>query len=120
MQGLFPALTMGGSVRRITSDHPSVPVTGTTLPGSDQMEIVVQGIGTAAEVVLPEGASEDELSGGGDALAVPKGSVKLGDYVLFRPEQTEVGIVKFSEIVAVREGTVRRRWPTFPRPGASA
>ena len=60
VQGLFPALTMGGSVRRITSDHPSVPVTGTTLPGSDQMEIVVQGIGTAAEVVLPEGASEDD------------------------------------------------------------
>jgi D-serine deaminase-like pyridoxal phosphate-dependent protein len=80
----------------------------------------VQGIGDAAEVVWPTPTSEDELSGGGDALVVPKGSVKLGDYVLFRPVQTEVAIVKFTEIVAVRDGTVRRRWPTFPRPGGSA
>ena len=73
-------------------------------------------IGSADEVVWPEGARTDEASGGGDALVVPKGSVGLGDYVIYRPTQTEVGIQVFDAIAAVREGTLRRVWSVQPRP----
>ena len=114
--GLFPALTMAGAVRRITSDHPSLPLTGTSPPGATEQEIVVQGVGSADECVWPEGARLDEASGGGDALVVPKGSVALGDYVLFRPIQTEVGVQQFDAMVAVRDGRARRTWKVQPRP----
>jgi D-serine deaminase-like pyridoxal phosphate-dependent protein len=115
--GLAPALAACGAVRRITGDHPSLPLTGTTLPRSNSEEIIVQGVGEAGELAYPPGASGDDLSGGGDALAVPKGSVRLGDYVVYRPVQTEVGIQRFNAIVAVREGRVLRRWAVQPRPG---
>ncbi|HEX8066434.1 MAG TPA: alanine racemase [Thermoleophilaceae bacterium] len=118
VEGLSPALAMGGSVRRITSDHPSAPVLGLAQPGATEQEIVVQAIGDPAEIVHPPGAREDEASGGGDAFVVPKGSVELGDYVLYRPEQTEVGIQRFHQMLAVREGRVLRRWAVFNRPGA--
>ncbi|HEX8053873.1 MAG TPA: alanine racemase [Thermoleophilaceae bacterium] len=116
--GLAPALTLGGAVRRITSDHPSVPVIGVAQPGAAEMEIVVQGVAAASELAHPPGGREDEASGGGDALIVPKGSVALGDYVLYRPTQTEGAILGYHELVAVREGRLLRRWPVFKRQGA--
>lgn len=115
--GLAPALTAAGAVRRITSDHPSVPAFGQTLPGSREMEIVVQAVGEAGEIVWPSGAREDELSGGGDALVVPKASVALGDYVLYRAVQAEAAIQRFDALTVVREGRVLRRWPILTRPG---
>jgi len=115
--GLAPALTGAGPVRRITSDHPSVPAFGQTLPGSREMEIVVESVGDPSEVVLPGGAREDTLSGGGHAFVVPKGSVTLGDYVLYRHTQAESGIVRFDALTVVREGRVLRRWPILTRPG---
>ena len=118
-EGLAPALTMCGGVRRITSDHPSLPLTGVSPPNATEMEIIVQGVGSAGEVVLPAGASEDSASGGGDALVVPKGSVALGDYVLYRPTQTEVGIQQFDSMRAVRNGTLRRTWKVQPRPAGT-
>jgi D-serine deaminase-like pyridoxal phosphate-dependent protein len=118
VDGLAPALTLGGAVRRITSDHPSVPVLGIGQPGATEMEIIVQGVAPAAELVYPEGGSEDEASGGGDALVVPKDSVALGDYVLYRPTQTEGAILSYHEMLAVREGRVLRHWPVFRRQSA--
>jgi hypothetical protein len=117
-EGLAPALTLGGAVRRITSDHPSAPVIGIAQPGASEMEIIVQGVAPAGELVHPQGGREDQASGGGDALIVPKGSVALGDYVLYRPTQTEGAILSFHELVAVRDGRVLRRWPVFRRQGA--
>ena len=116
--GLAPALTLAGAVRRITSDHPSAPVVGIAQPGANEMEIVVQGVGPAGELVHPPGGREDQASGGGDALIVPKGSVALGDYVLYRPTQTEGAILSFHEMRAVREGKLLRRWPVFRRQGS--
>jgi D-serine deaminase-like pyridoxal phosphate-dependent protein len=118
VDGLAPAITYSGAVRRITSDFPSVPVSQTTVPLFGRMEIVVQGIGPAAESVRPGGAEEDALSGGGDAWIVRKGAVRLGDQVLFRPVQAEVALQKYDELIAIREGRVLRRWKTFTRPGA--
>jgi len=117
--GLAPALALGGAVRRITSDHPSVPVIGITQPGADEMEIIVQAVAPPGELVHPPGAREDEASGGGDALVVPKGAVALGDYVLYRPTQTEGAILSFHEMLAVRAGKLLRRWPVFKRQGAA-
>jgi D-serine deaminase-like pyridoxal phosphate-dependent protein len=117
-EGLAPALYAAGSVRRITSGHPSVPFTQEVPPGATEEEIIVQAVGAASELVWPPGVHEDELSGGGDALVVPKGAVKLGDYVLYDPEQTEDGIRRFGSILAVREGRARRRWTVEPRPQA--
>jgi D-serine deaminase-like pyridoxal phosphate-dependent protein len=116
-EGLARALTLGGAVRRITSDHPSVPVIGIGQPGASEMEIIVQGVAPAGELVHPEGGREDQASGGGDALIVPKGSVELGDYVLYRPTQTEGAILSYHEMLAVREGRILRRWPVFRRQG---
>lgn len=115
--GLAYALTFAGAVRRVTSDHPSVPVTGTTVPGATQEEIIVQAMGPPDEIVRPDGVESDALSGGPDALVIPKGSIGLGDYVLYRPHQLEPAIVNFDQIVAVRNGKVRRRWIVPPRPG---
>lgn len=117
-EGLAPALTLGGAVRRITSDHPSAPVLGITQPGAGEMEIIVQAVAPAGELVHPPGGREDQASGGGDALIVPKGSVALGDYVLYRPTQTEGAILSFHEMLAVREGRLLRRWPVFKRQGS--
>ncbi|MDQ3935263.1 MAG: alanine racemase, partial [Actinomycetota bacterium] len=117
-EGLARALTLGGAVRRITSDHPSAPVLGVAQPGASEMEIIVQGVAPAGELVHPEGGREDQASGGGDALIVPKGSVALGDYVLYRPTQTEGAILSYHELIAVREGRLLRRWPVFKRQGA--
>jgi D-serine deaminase-like pyridoxal phosphate-dependent protein len=116
-EGLAPALTLAGAVRRITSDHPSVPVIGIAQPGANEMEIIVQGVASAGELVHPPGGRVDDASGGGDALIVPKGSVELGDYVLYRPTQTEGAILSYHEMLAVREGKVLRRWPVFRRQG---
>lgn len=116
-EGLAPALTACGAVRRLTSDHPSVPAFGQTAPGATEMEIVVQAMADAGELAWPPGAREDELSGGGDALVVPKDSVTLEDYVLYRATQAEDVIRRFDALTAVREGVVRRRWPVQPRPG---
>jgi D-serine deaminase-like pyridoxal phosphate-dependent protein len=116
-EGLAPALTSAGAVRRITSDHPSIPPSGQTLPGASEVEIVVQAVGDPSELAWPPGAREDELSGGGDALVVPKGSVTLEDYVLYRAVQAEDAIRRFDALTAVREGAVLRRWPILPRPG---
>jgi len=118
--GLAHALHAAGPVRRITSDHPSVPVTGETPPDASEMEIIVNAAGGAGEVARPAGARGDDLSGGGDALVVPKGSVDLGDYVLYRPTQSEDGIRRFNTLTAVREGRVLRRWAVEDRPGRTA
>ena len=115
--GLAPALALGGAVRRITSDHPSVPVLGIAQPGASEMEIIVQAVASPGELVHPPGGRVDDASGGGDALIVPKGSVELGDYVLYRPTQTEGAILSYHELLAVREGKVLRRWPVFRRQG---
>jgi hypothetical protein len=117
VEGLAPALTLGGAVRRITSDHPSAPVLGIAQPEASEMEIVVQAVAAPGELVHPPGGREDQASGGGDALVVPKGSVALGDYVLYRPTQTEGAILSYHELLAVREGRVLRRWPVFRRQG---
>jgi hypothetical protein len=82
------------------------------------MEIIVQAVAPAGELVHPPGGREDQASGGGDALIVPKGSVALGDYVLYRPTQTEGAILSFHEMRAMREGTLLRRWPVFKRQSA--
>lgn len=117
VDGLEPALTMAGSVRRITSGHPSALISGEFSADATEQEIVVQSVGAAEELAWPKGAYEDQDSGGGDALVVPKGAVRLGDYVLWRPEQTEVGIQRFDAMLAVREGRVLRRWRVNKRPG---
>ena len=119
-QGLAPALALGGCVRRITSGHPSTPFTQEVPPGATEEEIVVQAVGSGPELVWPPGAREDPLSGGGDALVVPKDAVRLGDYVLYNPEQAEDGIRRFGSLLAVREGRIRRRWAVEPRPGTPA
>jgi D-serine deaminase-like pyridoxal phosphate-dependent protein len=118
--GLAPALTLAGAVIRITSDHPSLPVTETTLPGSTREEIIVQPVGAVGEVVYPKNTAGDELSGGGNAMVVNKGALQLGDYMLFNPTQAEDGIGRFRSLIAVREGQVLRVWPTFPLPPYAA
>jgi D-serine deaminase-like pyridoxal phosphate-dependent protein len=119
-EGLAPALTACGCVRRITSGHPSTPFTQEVPPGATEEEIVVQAVGSGPELVWPPGAREDPLSGGGDALVVGKDAVRLGDYVLYNPEQSEDGVRRFGSMLAVREGRVRRRWAVEPRPATPA
>jgi D-serine deaminase-like pyridoxal phosphate-dependent protein len=120
-EGLTPAVALAAPVFRITSDFPSVPLTQATLPGANREEINVRTLpwsDSGASPVYPDDIQTDELSGGGWAYHVPKGVLKLGDQVLFRPQQTGEAMVPFGAIHAVREGSVRRVWPTLPRPQA--
>ena len=91
--------------------------------GSTREELLIKGGGWPSSggalptLVYPDGLESDELSGGGNAYSAPKGELELGDYVVFQPEQAEEGVAFFETLAAVREGTVRRIWPTLPRWG---
>ena len=113
--GLHPAVTQAAPVSRITGDHPSVPGLGLTAPGASEEEILVKLGPWPSAPVHPPGVRTDEASGGGNALVVPKDAVELGDYVLYRPQQSGDGIDFFDKVLAVREGRVVRTWPTLAR-----
>lgn len=78
--------------------------------------------GNATTTVWPAGPEPDDLSGGrGNNQAhylAPKGVLKRGDYIVVRPRNAGDGADRFGALAAVRDGTVRRVWPTLRRPGA--
>ena len=115
-QGLTPALFTSTPVQRVTSSHPSVPLTQTTLPGSREEEVLFKFPVAIDAMVLPGGGRIDELSGGGNAWVVPRGSLRIGEYALFRPTEAD-SAGQFGHVIAVREGRVVRRWETLPRMG---
>lgn len=113
--GLYPAVFQAAPVSRITSDHPTIPYTQTPVPGANEQEILVKMGPWPSSPAHPPGVRGDEASGGGNALVVPKGAVALGDYVLYRPQQSGDAIDFFGNVLAVREGRIVRRWPTLAR-----
>jgi D-serine deaminase-like pyridoxal phosphate-dependent protein len=68
---------------------------------------------------------DDETHGGrgnneSKFLAQPPVPVKRGDYVILDPKYAGDAIDYFDTVTAIREGTIRRNWPTFRRPGLAA
>jgi hypothetical protein len=127
-EGLAPTLHHAAPVHRVTVPH--VPLASTPDPqarGRDGISIKggawPNNSGSLASPVHPAGLENDELSGGGgnnqSNFYAPKGALKRGDYVVLRPKHAGDAIDYFGALLAVREGTIRRVWPTLKRPGAS-
>lgn len=126
--GYLPTLLHAAPVCRL-GGAPVVPLTG-EVRYSDKESVAVKGgawpnnSGALDDVVFPAGLEEDELSGGRgnnqSNFLMPPGLLKRGDYVVLRPRHAGDAIDYFDTVVAIREGTVRRVWPTFRRPGAPA
>jgi D-serine deaminase-like pyridoxal phosphate-dependent protein len=125
--GLQPTLHHAAPVHRITA--PRVPITGAPdaqAQGRDGISIKggawPNNSGSLSSPVHPPGLENDELSGGGgnnqSNFYAPKGSLRRGDYVVLRPKHAGDAIDYFHALVAVRDGSVRRVWPTLARPAA--
>ena len=125
--GMLPTLHHTATVHRL-GGAPRVPITGIVQPYPMGKESISckggawpNNSGSMAAVVHPPNLSEDDLSGGRgnnqSNFLAPVGTVKRGDHVVFRPRHAGDGIDYFRSIVAVRQNTVRRIWPTFDRPG---
>jgi D-serine deaminase-like pyridoxal phosphate-dependent protein len=127
-EGLQPTLHHAAPVHRVVT--PYVPITSVPDPqarGRDGVSIKggawPNNSGSLASPVHPPGLENDELSGGGgnnqSNFYAPKGSLKRGDYVVLRPKHAGDAVDYFDTLVAVRDGTVRRVWPTLRRPGSA-
>jgi D-serine deaminase-like pyridoxal phosphate-dependent protein len=127
-EGLQPTLHHAAPVNRIT--EPRVPIASTPDPQANGRDgIAIKGgawpnnSGSVAKPVHPEGLEADELSGGTgnnqSNFYAPKGSLRRGDYVVLRPKHAGDAVDYFDTLVAVRDGTVRRVWPTLRRPGSA-
>ncbi len=127
-EGLQPTLHHAAAVHRVTT--PYVPLASTPDPqarGRDGVSIKggawPDHAGSVAAPVHPPGLESDELSGGAGnnqaSFYAPKGALNRGDYVVLRPKHAGDAIDYFSALVAVRDGTPRRVWPTLRRPGGS-
>lgn len=126
--GYVPTLLHAAPVCRL-GGTPVVPITG-EVRYSDKESVAVKGgawpnnAGTVDQVVFPGGLEEDELSGGRgnnqSSFLMPPGLLKRGDYIVLRPKHAGDAIDYFDTLVAIREGEVKRVWPTFRRPGAAA
>ena len=122
--GLKPTLHHAAPVHRLPGP-PRVPITGAQQP-SDKESVSCKGgawpnnSGSLTAVVYPEGLEEDDLSGGRgnnqSNFLAPKGVLHRGDYIVFRPKHAGDAIDYFGGVAAIRDGRVRRYWPTLPRP----
>jgi D-serine deaminase-like pyridoxal phosphate-dependent protein len=130
-EGLRYTMHHATPVHRIVA--PRVPLTSLPDPrdaAGDKENVSCKGAawpdskGTTTTTVWPSGLEEDELSGGrGNNQAhylAPKGVLRRGDYIVVRPKNAGDGADHFGALVAVRDGTVRRIWPTLQRPGSLA
>ena len=125
-EGLQPTLHHAAPVHRVTT--PYVPLASVPDPQAQGRDgISIKGgawpnnSGSLSAPVHPPGLETDDLSGGGgnnqSNFYAPKGQLRRGDYVVLRPKHAGDAIDYFDALVAVREGTVRRVWPTLRRPG---
>lgn len=127
-EGYAPTLLHTAPVCRL-GGAPVVPITG-EVRYSDKESVAVKGgawptnSGTVDQIVFPTGLEEDELSGGRgnnqSNFLMPPGLLERGDHLVLRPKHAGDGIDYFDTLVAIREGQVKRVWPTFRRPGATA
>jgi len=74
---------------------------------------------TLSKLVYPPGLRDaPEYGRGADSsgmITAPRGALHLGDYVIETAQQVMEGEDYFGGVYAVREGTVRARWPVVTR-----
>jgi len=127
-EGLIPTLHHAAPVHRVT--EPFVPIASTPDPQARGREgISIKGgawpnnSGSLAAPVHPPGLEFDDLSGGGgnnqSSYYAPRGALRRGDYVVLRPKHAGDAIDYFETLLAVRDGSIRRVWPTLRRPGGA-
>ncbi len=126
-EGLQPTLHHAAPVFRITvpqdplqpapraeaATKDSVAVRGGAWPSND---------GRVSVPVFPDGLEVDEGAGGTgnnqSNFLVEQGTLRRGDYAVFRPRNAGDAIDHFHALVAVRDGVPRAVWRTQRRPGA--
>jgi hypothetical protein len=128
-EGLLPVLRHAAPVHRLPGAA-RLPLTGT--PVANFESVAVKGgawpshDGSLDTVIHPSGDWEDDETKGGRGnneskfLAQPPVAVRRGDYVILDVKHSGDAIDYFDTVVAVREGTIRRVWPTLRRPGPAA
>ncbi len=127
--GLLPVLRHAAPVHRLPGAA-RLPLTGT--PVANFESVAVKGgawpshDGSLDTLLYPSGDWEDDETKGGRGnneskfLAQPPVAVRRGDYVILDVKHSGDAIDYFDTVVAVREGTIRRVWPTLRRPGPAA
>jgi D-serine deaminase-like pyridoxal phosphate-dependent protein len=128
-EGLLPVLRHAAPVHRLPGAA-RLPLTGT--PVANLESVAVKGgawpshDGSPDTLLYPSSDWEDDETKGGRGnneskfLAQPPVPVKRGDYVILDVKHSGDAIDHFDTVVAVREGTIRRVWPTLRRPGPAA
>jgi len=121
--GLRPVLHNAACVHRVA--EPRVPLLSTPDPRAEgRQNVSCKGGGPGPGTpVHPKGLEGDDLSGNNGGLNqahyyAPRGSLARGDYIVLRVKDASSAINTHAAIVAVRDGTVRRIWPTQARSGA--
>ncbi len=126
--GLLPVLRHAAPVHRLPGAA-RVPLTG--LPVADLQSVAIKGgawpshEGNTDALLWPDPDWEDDETKGGRGNNESKflaraPAVRRGDYVVLDPKYAGDAIDYFDTVVAVRDGTIRRVWPTFRRPGPAA
>lgn len=124
--GLQPVLRHAAPVHRLPGQA-RMPLTGAPLGPYDA--VAIKGgawpthEGKLDALLFPDPDWQDDATHGGRGnnqshfLASPPVPVKRGDYVVLDPKYAGDAIDYFDTIAAVREGSIRRVWTTFRRPG---
>jgi len=119
-EGLQPVLFNAATVHRVA--EPRIPLTSAPDPqGRGRMNVSCKG-GGGNVPVHPGGLEPDPLSGNNGGYNqghyyAPRGSLQRGDHIVFRAKEAGPTIDAHGALFAVRDGTVRRVWPTQMRPG---
>lgn len=127
-EGLVHTLYHAAPVMRIPATGQRLPFHDVKLPdaiNTEMDEIAIKGgawpsnDGHVADLLWPEGLSEQPLSSGrgnnASELLAPPGELELGDYVLLRPHNAGDGIGYFGSVHAIRDGNLVAVWPTDRR-----
>jgi len=121
--GLVPVLHNAACVHRVAV--PTVPLVSAPDPqGGGRDNVSCKG-GGGNTPVFPAGLEPDTLSGNNGGYNqghyyAPKGALRRGDHIVFRAREAGPTTDAHGALVAVREGMIRRVWPTQGRPGSAA
>ncbi len=85
---------------------------------NQRKSVVIHGGEWRANVVSPEGVRASELYGTSTnqkvMTAAPNFAYRAGDYVFFRPTQSEMLMLQFGALAVYDQGRISEQWPVFP------
>ncbi len=85
---------------------------------NQRQSVIIHGGEWRAQVASPEGVRSSELYGPSTnqkvLTAAPNFACRAGDYVFFRPTQSEMLMLQFGALAVYDQGRINEQWPVFP------